>query len=100
VLSVEEAKSLDAAGVAEVTIDADGEPLKVISNKMCDLTHFVDFDPLEVCGIKERVRYEVLQELLGQYSGEELKEQIRAHKRRAGSQAHCGGRHPLLHQLH
>ena len=80
VLSVEEAKSLDAAGVAEVTIDADGEPLKVISNKMCDLSHFVDFDPLEACGIKERVRYDVLQELLGQYSGDELKEQIRAHK--------------------
>ena len=47
---------------------------------MCDLKHYVDFDPLAECGIKERVRYEVLQELLNQYSGEELKDQIRLHK--------------------
>ena len=34
----------------------------------------MDFDPLAECGIKERVRFAVLQELLGQYSGEELKD--------------------------
>ena len=51
-----------------------------MSNKMCDLSHYVDFDPLAECGIKERVRFDVLQELLGQYSGEELKDQIRLHK--------------------
>ena len=79
-LDVDEAKSLDACGVAEVTIDVDGEPLKVMSNRMCDLAHFVDFDPQAECGIKERVCYDVLQELLGQYSGEELKEQLRAHR--------------------
>ena len=79
-LTVDEAKSLDACGVQEVTIEVDGEPLKVRSNGMCDLSHFVDFDPLAECKIKERVRYDVLQELLGQYSGEELKEQIRLHK--------------------
>ena len=78
-MTAEEGRSLDACGVAEVTIDVEGEPLKVMSNKMCDLEHFVDFDP-KSCGIKERVRYAVLQELLGQYSGEELQEQIRFHK--------------------
>lgn len=51
-----------------------------MSNKMCDLSHYVDFDPLAECGIKERVRFDVLQELLGQYSGEELKDQIRLHR--------------------
>ena len=60
----------------EVTIEADGQSLRVISNKMCDLAHYVDFDPLAECGIKERVRFEVVQELIGKYSGEELKEQI------------------------
>ena len=60
--------------------DVDGEPLRVLSNQMCDLSHYVDFDPLAECGIKERVRFDVLQELLGQYSGEELKEQIKLHK--------------------
>jgi len=79
VLTAAEAKALDAAGVAEVTIEADGQPLRVTSNHMCDLKHFVDFDPLAECGIKERVRYEVLQGLLGQYQGDELKEQLRAH---------------------
>ena len=51
-----------------------------MSNKMCDLSHYVDFDPLAECGIKERVRFDVLQEPLGQYSGEELKDQIRLHR--------------------
>ncbi len=80
VLTKEEARQLDAVGVGEVTIEVDGEPLRVMSNKMCDLSHYVDFDPLAECGIKERVRFDVLQELLGQYSGEELIAQIKLHK--------------------
>ena len=79
-LSKEDARLLDTVGVGEVTIDVEGTPLKVMSNRMCDLKHYVDFDPLAECGIKERVRFEVLQELLGQYSGEELKDQLRLHK--------------------
>ncbi|MCI2059211.1 MAG: DNA-directed RNA polymerase subunit beta [Oscillibacter sp.] len=79
-LSAEDAKLLDAVGVDAVTIDADGTPVKVESNRMCDLRHYVDFDPEQECGIKERVRYEVLQELLGKYQGDELKDQIRFHK--------------------
>ena len=66
--------------MGEVTIDVEGQSLKVMSNRMCDLAHYVDFDPQAECGIKERVRFEVLQELLGQYSGEELKDQLRLHK--------------------
>ena len=56
-----------------------GETLKIFTNKMCDMSRYVDFDPREKCGIKERVRYDVLQELLGQYSGEELIAQCRLH---------------------
>ena len=62
-----------------MVILVDDQPLRVQSNKMCDLSHYVDFDPLAECGIKERVRFDVLQELLGQYSGEELMEQCRLH---------------------
>ena len=80
VLSKEDARLLDTVGVAEVTIEVDGAPLRVMSNKMCDLKHYVDFDPLAECGIKERVRFDVLQELLGQYSGEELKDQLILHR--------------------
>ena len=79
-LSKEDARLLDTVGVGEVTIDVEGQSLKVMSNRMCDLAHYVDFDPLAECGIKERVRFEVLQKLLGQYSGEELKDQLRLHK--------------------
>ena len=79
-LSKDDARLLDEVGVAEVTIDVEGQPLRVMSNKMCDLSHYVDFDPLAECGIKERVRFDVLQELLGQYCGEELKDQIRLHR--------------------
>ena len=79
-LTKDDARLLDTVGVGEVTIDVEGAPLRVMSNKMCDLSHYVDFDPLAECGIKERVRFDVLQELLGQYSGEELKGQIRLHR--------------------
>ncbi len=79
-LSKENARLLDAAGVSDVTIDVDGTPLRVTSNGMCDMSRYVDFDPLERCKIKERVRFSVLQELLGQYSGEELIDQIILHK--------------------
>ena len=76
ILTRDEARELDAIGVNEVTIEVDGKSMKVFSNHMCDLNRYVDFDPLAECGIKERVRFEVVQELIGKYSGEELKEQI------------------------
>ena len=80
VLTRDEGQLLDTVGVSEVTLALDnGTTIKVTSNRMCDLSHYVDFDPLAECGIKERVRYEVLQELLSQYEGEELKEQLRLH---------------------
>ena len=79
VLSRNEARELDAIGVNEVVVDVDGKPMKIFSNHMCDLSSYVDFDPLAECGIKERVRFSVLQELLGQYQGAELKEAIRSH---------------------
>nr|WP_325238747.1 DNA-directed RNA polymerase subunit beta [uncultured Oscillibacter sp.] len=79
-LTKEDARTLDAVGVSDVTIDVDGEPLRVTSNGMCDMSRYVDFDPWTSCRIKERVRFAVLQELLGQYSGEELIDQIILHK--------------------
>ena len=75
-LSKEDARLLDAVGVFEVTLDVEGVTVRVQSNRMCDMARYVDFDPLAVCGIKERVRYEVLQSLLSKYQGEELQDQI------------------------
>ena len=79
VLSRAEARELDAIGVNEVLVDVDGKSMRIFSNHMCDLDRYVDFDPLAECGIKERVRFSVLQELLEKYQGEDLKEAIRAH---------------------
>ena len=79
VLTRNEARELDAIGVNEVLVDVDGKPLKIFSNHMCDLSRYVEFDPVAECGIKERVRFSVLQELLEQYQGEELKDAIRSH---------------------
>ena len=80
VLTGAECRELDAIGVAEVSVKLDsGDVIRVFTNRMCDMSRYVDFDPKECCGIKERVRFDVLQELLGQYSGEELMERCRLH---------------------
>ena len=73
VLTREKARELDAKGVNEAVLDLEGTQIKVFSNHMVDMKHFVDFDPAE-CGVTERVRFSVLQELLQEFSGEELKE--------------------------
>ena len=78
VVTGDEASELDAIGVNDVTIEVDGKPLRVFSNHMVELNRFVDFDAAAECGIKERVRASVLQELLEKFSGEELKEELRA----------------------
>ena len=77
VLTRERARELEAKGVNEAILDLDGGvQLKVFSNNMVDMAGFVDFDPAE-CGITEKVRFSVLQELLQQYSGEELKDAVK-----------------------
>ncbi len=76
VLTRERAMELEAKGVNEAILDLDGEPLKVFSNNMVDMKDFVDFDPAE-CGVTEKVRFTVLQELLAAYSGEELKDAVK-----------------------
>ena len=80
VLTAADCAELDAIGVYEITVALEsGETLKIFTNKMCDMSRYVDFDPREKCGIKERVRFDVLQELLSQYSGDELITQCRLH---------------------
>ena len=78
VLTGKECRELDAIGVGEVSVLADdGATVRIFTNRMCDMSRYVDFDPKAACGIKERVRFDVLQELMGQYQGEELVEQCR-----------------------
>ena len=80
VLTADDCTLLDKVGVYEISVTLDsGDTIRIFTNKMCDMSHYVDFDPREACGIKERVRFDVLQELLAQYKGEELIEQCRLH---------------------
>ena len=77
VLSRQEAIELENQGISYAWIKADnGTVCKVLSNNMVDLKSYVDFDPQDV-GIKEKVRFSVLVELISNYEGEELKEAIR-----------------------
>ena len=78
VLTRERAQELDAKGVNEAVVDLEGATVKIFSNHMVDMKGFVDFNP-EECGVTERVRFTVLQDLLAQYSGEELKEAVQDH---------------------
>ena len=64
-LSKEDARLLDTVGVAEVGhLTWTARALRVQSNKMCDLQPLCGLRSLAECGIKERVRFDVLQELL------------------------------------
>ena len=78
VLSGDDCRTLDAIGVGMVKVQLEnGDIIRIFTNRMCDMSRYVDFDPKTDCGIKERVRFDVLQELLSQYQGEELIEQCR-----------------------
>ena len=70
ILTRERARELEAKGVNEAVVDLDGTLIKVFSNNMVDMKGFVSFDP-EECGITEKVYFPLLQELLGQYAGDE-----------------------------
>ena len=76
-----QAQDLEARGVGEALVDVDGQIVKVFSNRMVDMAPFVSFDP-EECGITEKVRFEVLCQLLDQCAGDEeaLKEAVIEHK--------------------
>ncbi len=74
----QKAEDLDRLGIIEAYIEAEaGHEVKIFSNGMVWLDRFVDFDPLAELGLKERVRWVVLKDLLDNYSGEELKDVIR-----------------------
>jgi DNA-directed RNA polymerase subunit beta len=75
VLTRERARALEALGVSEATLDVGGKFVKVFSNGMVDMKPFVPFDPAEL-GVRERVRFSVLCELLENFEGEALREAV------------------------
>jgi DNA-directed RNA polymerase subunit beta len=63
VLSREKAHEISERGVNSASIEVDGKEVKVFSNGMVDMKHFVKFDP-EQYGVKEKVCFAVLKEML------------------------------------
>ncbi|HIT34415.1 MAG TPA: DNA-directed RNA polymerase subunit beta [Candidatus Faecousia intestinigallinarum] len=71
----EMAHSLSAKGVNEAVLTVNDRPVKVFSNGMVDMANFVSFDPKEY-GVKEKVRFCVLKEMLETVGEDGWKEAI------------------------
>ena len=78
ILSREKARQIDDAGVVMMDVVIDGKKVRIFSNGMVNMAHYVDFDPAEL-GVKEKVRGIILRELMDQFSGDALKDAIREH---------------------
>ena len=77
VISFEKANTIENAGVMVAYVKAEDEEVKIISNGMVDINYYVDFDAKKECGVKEKVRFSVLSEILeSANSQEELKETV------------------------
>ncbi|MBO4608900.1 MAG: DNA-directed RNA polymerase subunit beta, partial [Lachnospiraceae bacterium] len=77
--TTELADLIQDSAVEYVTIQTDEKNERVLSNMMVDLAHFVDCDPKEDFGIRERVYYPKLKEILDAY-GEDPEELTRSIK--------------------
>ncbi len=78
VITREKALEIENAGVSCAIIKLeDDREIKVISNGMVDINCYVNFDVDKECGVKEKVRFSVLAEILeSSENDEEIKEQI------------------------
>ncbi|MDY3618549.1 DNA-directed RNA polymerase subunit beta [Agathobaculum sp.] len=81
ILSREKARLISRRGVHGVTIEsAEDRAVKVFGNGMVDINDFADYTGFsaEDLGVKEKVRFVVLKELMEQYKGDEFKAQVQA----------------------
>ncbi len=79
-VDMELADLIQDSAVASVMIQTEERNTKVLSNMMVDLRHYVDCDPLEDFGIKERVYFPRLNEILEEF-GDDPQELFTALKR-------------------
>ncbi len=77
-VTAEIATKIQDAAIPSVTVQTEERNIKVLSNMTVNLASYVDFDPEEI-GIHENVYYPVLEDLLNEYRGEELKDAIKKH---------------------
>ncbi|MDI9513820.1 MAG: DNA-directed RNA polymerase subunit beta [Bacillota bacterium] len=62
-INEEKAWKIQNSGTNVVHVEIDGKPVKVVGNLTVDIAGYVDFDPARA-GINEKVRYDVLMEIL------------------------------------
>ena len=75
-LTKEKAIEIEKAGIKEIFVLGDNEKeIKIMSNGMVDLSDFVDFD-IEELGIKEKVSFDVLCDILDNTKKKDLKDVI------------------------
>ena len=74
-ISRDQAHQLSARGVNEASVKVGDSVVRVFSNGMVDMAGFVDFDPAAF-GIKEKVRFSVLKEMLETVPADGWKEAI------------------------
>ena len=67
---------LEKKGVNAVVLSVNDKAVKVFSNGMVDLADFVDVDPKSV-DVDEKVRYSVLKEIMDNFKGDEMLDEIR-----------------------
>lgn len=79
VISRERAHEISDRGVNEAILLVDGQNVKVFSNGMVDMAKFVDFDPTEY-GIKEKVCFSALREMLDTVPADGWKDAIEEHR--------------------
>ena len=77
IIDSEKAIEIENSGVSEAFVNFEGKETKIISNGMVDINSFVNFDAKQECGIKEKVRFNILYEILQDNKSEkELKQAI------------------------
>ena len=78
-LSRDKAREISARGVSRAVLDIDGRSVVVFSNGMVDMKNFVGFDPAQY-GIKEKVCFSVLREMLETVPADGWQEAIEARR--------------------
>ena len=78
-LNRDKAHEISRRGVSRAVIDVNGREVVVFSNGMVDMAQFVDFDPMQY-GIKEKVSFSVLREMLETVPADGWEEAIEARR--------------------
>ena len=75
-ITVDQAKAIQNAGINRVTLLVDGQEHVVVGNHFADASCYLDFDPHEV-GINEMVYVPVLRQIIAESTEETLKDNLR-----------------------